>query len=132
MRDKRSVLLVEAEPSDLMSTAMLLESAGYRVVSATAFEEAKHLLAVEEPDLLITGLRLGPYNGLHLVLRSRADHPSMAAIVTSRYHDTVLEGEARRNHADFVVRPVGDEEFLAASTPLASHCPTRPADDPRR
>ena len=114
MRDKRSVLLVDADSSDLTSTATLLESAGYRVVSASAFEEAKQLLAVEVPDLLITGLRLGPYNGLHLVLRSRADHPEMAAIVTSRYHDSVLEGEARRNHADFVVRPVADAEFLAA------------------
>ena len=113
MRDQRFVLLVDADSSDLASTAMLLKSAGYRVVSAAAFDEAKQLLAVEVPDLLITGLRLGPYNGLHLILRSRSDHPEMAAIVTSRYRDSVLEEEARRQNAGFVVRPVADDEFLA-------------------
>ena len=113
MRDQRSVLVVDADSADLASTATLLESAGYRVVSAAAFDEAKRLLAAEVPDLLITGVRLGPYNGLHLILRSRTDHPEMAAIVTSRYRDAVLEEEARRQNAGFVVRPVADDEFLA-------------------
>ena len=113
MRDQRFVLVVDADAADLASTALLLESAGYRVVSAGAFDEAKRLLAREVPDLLITGVRLGPYNGLHLILRSRTDHPEMAAIVTSRYRDTVLEEEARRQNAGFVVRPVADNEFLA-------------------
>ena len=113
MRDQRFVLLVDADSTDLASTTMLLESAGYRVVSAAAFEDAKRLLALEVPDLLITGLRLGPYNGLHLILRSRSDHPEMAAIVTSRYRDCVLEEEARRQNAGFVIRPVADDDFLA-------------------
>jgi two-component system response regulator GlrR len=122
MRDQRSVLVVDADSADLASTAMLLESAGYRVVSAAAFDEAKRLLAVEVPDLLITGVRLGPYNGLHLILRTRSDHPGMAAIVTSRYRDTVLEEEARRQRAGFVVRPVADDEFLAeVSRSLGTH-----------
>ena len=114
MRDQRSVLVVDADSADRTSTATLLESAGYRVLSAAAFDEAKRMLALEAPDLLVTGLRLGPYNGLHLILRSRSDHPEMAAIVTSRYPDRVLEEEARRQNAGFVVRPVADDEFLAA------------------
>jgi len=112
MARQRSVLVVESDSSELASTVLLLESAGYRVASAAAFDEAKQLLASETPDLLITGLRLGLYNGLHLILRSRTDHPAMAAIVTSRYRDAVLEAEAQRQHADFIVRPMTDSAFL--------------------
>src|SRR5215216_2050073 len=91
MPDARSVLVVDSDASDLTSTVSLLESAGYRVATAAAFDEAKRLLDSEAPDLLITCLRLGPYNGLHLILRSRSGHPAMAAIVTNGYHDAVLE-----------------------------------------
>jgi hypothetical protein len=38
----------------------------------------------------------------------------MAAIVTSPYPDVVLEAEAERQHARFVVRPVADTAFLDA------------------
>jgi len=114
MQDKRYVLVVDADPSDRANTVSLLQSAGYRVVAATAFDEAKQLIASEAPDLLVTSLRLGSYNGIHLILRSRMDHPTMAAIVTSRYADAVLEAEARRQHADFVVRPVTDGALLQA------------------
>jgi DNA-binding NtrC family response regulator len=114
MSAKRSVLVVDSDSSDLVSTVLLLQSAGYHVVSAKAFDEAKQLLAGEAPDLLITGLRLGQYNGLHLILRSRTAHPAMAAIVTSPYHDSVLEAEAQRQRAGFVVRPIPDSAFLEA------------------
>jgi len=94
----------------------LLQAAGYRVSTASAFDEAKQRLATESPDLLITGLRLGPYNGLHLILRSRVDHPEMAAIVMTHFSDPVLEAEAQRQQARFLLRPVGDREFLDAIT----------------
>jgi len=111
---QRSVLVVDSDPADLSDTARLLTSAGYRVATAAAFDEAKQLLANQSPDLLITGLRLGPYNGLHLILRSRADHPAMAAIVTSRYADPVLEAEAHRHNAGYLLRPLDDGDFLHA------------------
>jgi DNA-binding NtrC family response regulator len=111
---QRSVLVVDSDPEDLSSTVMLLEAAGYRVTSAAAFEEAKQMLASESPDLLITGLRLGCYNGLHLVLRSRVDHPEMSAIVTSYYQDPVLEAEAQRQHAEFLLRPLDGDDLVNA------------------
>ena len=112
MSGQRSVLVVEAESAELANIVTLLQAAGYRVSAASGFDEAKQLLAGAPPDLLITGLRLGSYNGLHLVLRSRVEHPAMAAIVTSRYRDAVLEAEAQRQNADFVVRPLDDIAFL--------------------
>jgi DNA-binding NtrC family response regulator len=128
---QRSVLVVESDPSDLSSTVLLLQQAGYRVTAATAFDEAKQLIASESPDVLITGLRLGPYNGLHLVLRSRADHPEMAAIITTRFSDPVLEAEAQRQQASFLLRPVADSELLNAVTrSLGETRPATSAGDP--
>ena len=109
---QRLVLVVDSDASDRSNTVLLLEGAGYRVASAAAFEEAKHLLASDPPDLLITELRLGPYNGLHLILRSRIEHPAMAAIVTSRVLDPVLQAEAERQQAEYVLRPIPDRMFL--------------------
>lgn len=114
MTSQRMVLVVYSDPADRLGTALLLETAGYRVLSAGNFDEAKHLLAIESPDMLITDLRLGPYNGLHLVLRSRTDHPEMAALVTSRVPDAVLQAEAFRQCAGFLLLPASDDELLDA------------------
>jgi len=113
---QRSVLVVDSDPGDLSDTVRLLQTAGYHVASASAFDQAKEILAHDSPDLLITGLRLGPYNGLHLILRSQADHPGMAAIVTSRVRDAVLEAEAQRHKAAYLLRPLADGDFLDAIT----------------
>ena len=110
------VLVVYADPEDRKRTVVVLEAAGYQVAAASNFEEAKQFLANETPDVLITDLRLGSYNGLHLVLRSRTDHLDMAALVTSRFPDPVLEAEAEREHPRFLLRPIGDAELLDAIT----------------
>lgn len=108
------ILVVDGDTRDRTSTVLLLEAAGYQVRSARTFEDARSLLSTERPDLLLTDLRLGPYNGLHLVLWSRSEHPEMATVVTSRFADPVLEAEARRNEADFLLRPIGDAQLLDA------------------
>jgi sigma-B regulation protein RsbU (phosphoserine phosphatase) len=118
MPTRRTVLVVYADAADRAQTVDLLEASGYDVMAAANFEQAKQLLASEDPDLLITDLRLGSYNGLHLVLRSRTDHPAMAALVTSRFPDPVLEAEAAREHARFILRPIADHELLEAITTM--------------
>jgi DNA-binding NtrC family response regulator len=112
---QRLILIVEAEPGrDLRGAGLLFESAGFRVLSAGSFDEAKQLLKSDSPDVLLTELKLGPYNGLHLVVRSRADHPQMAAFVTSHFADTALAAEAASQNAAFLVRPFGDLDLLKA------------------
>ncbi len=113
MAIQRTVLVVDLNPTDRAKTVQLLEGAGYLVTAAGNFDEAKQLLADAPPDVLVTDLRLGPYNGLHLILRSRIDHPEMASLVTSESADPVLQAEAHRQNAKFLVRPFDDDAFLA-------------------
>ena len=130
MASPHSVVVVDGNARDRTSTVTLLEAAGYRVRSARSFDEAKTLLAAECPDLLITDLRLGQYNGLHLVLRTRNTYPDMAALVTSRVADPVLEAEALRQRAHFMLSPVSATQLLqAVASSLGNSAPkAAPAD----
>lgn len=114
MATQRLAVVVDGNTPDRVNTVLLLEAAGYHVRSARSFDEAKALLAAERPHLLVTDLRLGQYNGIHLVLRSRSDYPGIVAVVTSRVADPVLEAEVHRQHAHFLLRPLTGPQLLAA------------------
>jgi DNA-binding NtrC family response regulator len=88
-----SILIVDQHPR-AAQLAKPLARAGYAVATATTFEAARERLNAMPPDLLIAAERLGLFNGLHLVLRARFDHPDMAAIVTADRIDPVLQAEA--------------------------------------
>ena len=107
------VLIVDSVPSRVAWMTELLRKAGYRTHAARTFSEAKRSLASDAPHVLITQLQLGPYNGLHLVLRGRRQHPEMGAVVTSRVTDGVLESEADGQGAIFIKWPVTESELLA-------------------
>jgi DNA-binding NtrC family response regulator len=109
-----SVLVVEPRPSDLLFVVSAISQAGLRVTAAESFEQAKVLLTTETPSVLITAIRLGEYNGLHLVLRGKTERPDMAAVVTAPSFDTVLLSEADAMNATFVVTPTSQEELVAA------------------
>jgi DNA-binding NtrC family response regulator len=110
----QSILLVETDPGQRAATKDVLQSAGFQISCASSYSEAKRMLAASPPDMLITGLRLGEYNGLQLVLRTRVQYPEMAAIVTSETSDRVLEAEAERQCAQFLVRPLETDRLLTA------------------
>jgi DNA-binding NtrC family response regulator len=114
MSSPRLAVVVDGNTDDRVTTVLLLEAAGYQVRSARSFDEAKTLIAAERPHILVTDLRLGQYNGLHLVLRSRSAYPDLAAVVTSRVADSVLEAEAHRQRAHFVLRPLTGPQLLKA------------------
>ena len=103
------VLLVDADRDS--GTERALRSAGHVVTRAFGFEDAKWQLQFEPPDLLMTDVRLGAYNGLHLVIRAHVEHPEMPAIVVDADHDPVLEREASDVGAAYVSRPL-EARFL--------------------
>lgn len=108
-----SILVVDEHPGQVARLVQPLMSAGYHVTAATSFEEARNSLDSRPPHLLIAAERLGSFNGLHLILRGRLDHPEMAAIVTAGCEDPVLEAEATTYGASCVVAPKNPSEVLA-------------------
>jgi DNA-binding NtrC family response regulator len=84
------VLVVAPSARSSRSLAQFVRRAGYRPTVVTTFKAAKSLLA-SRPDLLVTELKLGEYNGLHLALRSRT--LGVPAIVVA---DKTFEHEAEQ------------------------------------
>jgi DNA-binding NtrC family response regulator len=109
-----SVLVVEPAFDDLLPLTSMLSGVGFRVTAAETFAQARALLNSDPPAILITAVRLGLYNGLHLVLRSKASLPDLAALVTSPAEDPVLRADAEAMGATFIVKPISTDDLLAA------------------
>jgi len=107
-----SIIVADADPQALRAAASVLADAGYLVMQAGTFGEARRRLAIARPDVLITSVRLGGYNGMHLVIGSRLALPDLVCIVTHAASDPGLQAMAAGYDATFLVQPVGWHLFL--------------------
>ncbi len=117
------VLIVEDDDAARSGLIRLLAGRGHEVLSAAAFEDGKRLLRAHQPDVLITDIRLGAFNGLQLLL---GDPQHVHAIVLTAYSDHVLESEARKLGAHFLLKPVVPDQLLN----LVDHLAEAVLDEP--
>jgi len=106
-----SILIVEDDRAALAGLVQLMGGAGYRVTGVATFEEARRALA-DHPDVLLTDIRLGPYNGLQLIIRGRAINPRLAAVVVTGHPDIVVQREAEHLDAIHLEKPVDPERLV--------------------
>jgi CheY-like chemotaxis protein len=107
----RNILIVEDDESTLTGWVELLRSAGYLVRGVSSYEEGRQELAAM-PDLLITDVRLGVYNGLQLLMRGRMVNPRLQAIVITGYADQIVRREAVYLQAEHLEKPVDADRLL--------------------
>src|ERR1044071_7055969 len=107
------VLVVDHDSVSRAAMDRMLSAAGNMVTSVAEFAAAEERLVYAPPDLLVTSVKLGAHNGIHLVLRAQADHPHTQAIVTHTDDDPVLEEEATSAGATYVKVPVDEARFMA-------------------
>lgn len=107
-----SILAVDSDGVALNALVDLLRCEGYRTTGAATFETAKQSLDAVHYDLLMADVRLLAYNGLHLVARSRAFSRGTAAIVFAGAPDAVIEDEASRLGARYVIKPIAPAALL--------------------
>ena len=107
------VLIVQPVLSDALYLVATVSSLGFHVTVADNFQEGLERLRVP-PVLLIADVRLGEYNGLHLVMRGKSIRRDLAAIVTSAAADSVLQSEAEQLGATFMLKPTTTRELRAA------------------
>ena len=103
------ILIVDDDATTRVGLAELLQQSGYETTSVPSFEQAARLIRTAPPDLLIADVRLGPFNGLQLVISSPTPLP---AIIITGFADPVLESDARRRGADYVLKPVDASALL--------------------
>src|ERR1700704_5347136 len=101
-----TVLVVDVDLEALSAMCAVLADGGYEVMRASSFTEARQLLVLGRPDALITAVRLGGFNGLHLVIRGRSTFPDIVAIVTHPGPDALLQADIAGQHAVWMANPV--------------------------
>lgn len=100
----RRTLIVECEPPRQPSAVSLIREAGHHVAVARSFGEAKRLITATRPDLVVTDVRLGPYNGLQLLWQRFFADPRNPSVVIDETEDPVNRREAERVGAEYLVR----------------------------
>jgi len=108
------ILLVDTRCTALRRFGDSLQRAGYDVVEAASFDEAKRAL-VNRPTLLITNLRLGAFNGLHLLHLGRLAEPQLQAIILACVSESTFKDEADALGVLLMIEPVHTADLVMAA-----------------
>ena len=95
-----SVLIVEP---DAFISRRLREACGplARVTTCPDFPSGRERLMVDQPNFLVTNLRLNEYNGLHLLFLTQAEEQTTRCIIHTSRPDFSLVVEAQKLGALF-------------------------------
>lgn len=98
----KNILIVEDEPTLADAYKMILESAGYNVVSAHDGKDALEKSEGFEPDLILLDLRMPVMNGVEFLSAYELEekHPNVKVVVLSNYDMQKEIDEAYRLGAD--------------------------------
>jgi CheY-like chemotaxis protein len=86
MRPKKTILCVDDNEQVLSVRTFLLETRGYRVLSATGAQQALDIVQQSAPgsiDLLLCDLLMPRMDGNELVRRAKQLHPALPAMIVS-------------------------------------------------
>jgi two-component system cell cycle response regulator DivK len=111
------ILIVEDNPDNMLLTVMLLESAGYTVLSAVDAEAGLTLARDERPDLILMDIQLPGMDGLQATALLKQDEATRAIRVVA-LTALAMKGDEERIRAagcdGYIAKPMGIQEFLAA------------------
>jgi DNA-binding NtrC family response regulator len=114
----RHILIVTRDAWRERALPVWLSAAGYEVALVGTFAAAKAQLKAS-PDLIITDVKLGAYNGLHLAVRA---HSVGIPVIAMGADDSVLEREAVALNARWLGAAPAREAILAAvEDAIAAH-----------
>jgi DNA-binding response OmpR family regulator len=114
MTNGRQVLLVDDDHALLKLVSQWLTGGGFSVVACDSFEDARRELSLHPPDVLLTDLRLGAFNGLQLVILACEQQPQPLTVVMSAYDDPTLRDEAERCGARYLLKPFSSQAVLSS------------------
>ena len=111
------VLIVDDSPTDQHVISRALESGGFETLVANDGEEALSLAESRCPDVILMDVVMPGMNGFQAT-RRLAKNPATAAIpvvmVTTKDQETDKIWGLRQGAVDYLMKPIGDDELVAA------------------
>ena len=116
------ILILEDDPEVARVLQAALSEDGNSVTVCGTYEQAREHLRHEQPDAVVTDVRVGEYNGLQLALLFRRASPDGRVVVVTGYDDAVIRRDVGDLHGEFLLKPVNIAELRNAV-----HAGERPA-----
>jgi DNA-binding NtrC family response regulator len=115
-----TALIVDTDAVQVFHLGRSIEAAGFRCLSAPGFVPARRCIYDYHPEIIITNLRLGAFNGIHLAYLAKVHNAATRVMVYAREYDRLLAAEAVAAGAfyerlEFV--PASIVNFLRAALP---------------
>jgi len=111
-----SILVVDDEPTTLLSMRAFLQGQGYRVLTAASGQEALLLCAQEPPDLVMLDINMPGMNGIEVCRRLKSDPGlvSIPVIFVSALMETTYRIQAFQvGGVDYLTKPLYLKEVEA-------------------
>ena len=113
-------ILVVTPSADIAQTVtQALDGEDFQIRTLTDFLAARVAVERHPPDLLISEVRLGAFNGLHLAIIARGRHATTRAILIGP-PDPVMEAEATRQHVTYLIAGAEGDAALRAEARIVA------------
>jgi two-component system cell cycle response regulator DivK len=110
------ILIIEDNATNMKLATILLESAGYTVLSATDAEAGLTSARSEQPDLILMDIHLPGMDGLEATMLLKRDNATRAIPVIA-LTALAMKGDEERIRAagciGYIAKPMRYQEFLA-------------------
>ncbi len=113
MQDRQHVLIVDDEVNVRRVLGTMLEQAGYLATRAESGEQALQLVRAQDPDLVLTDLKMPEMDGLELLRRLREGFPEIPVVMLTAHGTVDAAVRAMKLGAhDFLTKPFDRSEVL--------------------
>ena len=129
---RRTLLLVDDEPSILSALKRLFRPDGYRLLTAASGAEALELLASHQVDVILSDQRMPGMTGVDFLRRTKALHPDTIRMTLSGFTDlqSIIDAVNEGAVYKFLTKPWDDDRLRGHVTQAFAQ--KEMADDNRR
>jgi CheY-like chemotaxis protein len=138
MAQEKTILIVDDDPDIVESTRVVLESAGYRVMSASNGSEATERIGKQVPDLILLDIMMAePTEGFHLGYKLREDpvYSQIPIIIVSGISEKTGFDFSKEKQTDYIKadefldKPVSPQTLLSKIATLLERKQSRTASN---
>ena len=113
MNRQERVWVVDDDRSIRWVLCRALQSAGFQAIEFEDAERASAALADNEPDAIVSDVRMPGRSGFDLLAELRERAPQVPVIITTAYQRYAVEGYEHRV-VDYLMKPIEFSRFLSA------------------